>query len=91
MEHALHLTAKHFVEDVNPTSTGGLLKKVKNVMAAAGDDAGIDLDALEKDIRESGGELDKDNDGAFNVADTIGKALSLVTQVSSFSDCQTVH
>lgn len=87
MEHALHLAAKHFVEDVNPTSTGGLLKKVRNAMAVAGDDSGIDLDALEKEISELGGELNEDDEGAFDVADTIGKALSLVTQVKSFSDC----
>ena len=62
MEHALHLAAKHFVEEVAPTSASVLHAK------AAGDD---------EDEEEV---VEEEED--FNVADAIGKALALVTQVS---------
>ena len=91
MEHALHLTAKHFVEDVSPTSAGKLLNKVKEAMAIAADpDEAVDLDALNTELSgiEAGllsGEASKDNednkDNEFDVADTIRKALALITQV----------
>jgi len=55
MEHALHLSAKHFVEAVGPTTRNRLH------------------------------DSDEEDDGEqFEVADTIGKALALVTQVSLF-------
>ena len=91
MEHALHLAAKHFVEDVSPTSAGKLLNKVKEAMAIAADpDEAVDLDALNTELSgiEAGllsGEAGEDNedneDNEFDVADTIGKALALITQV----------
>ena len=61
MEHALHLAAKHFVEEVSPTPASVLLKNMAN----------------EDD--------DDDNEATdFEVADTAGKALTLVTQVSVY-------
>jgi hypothetical protein len=47
MEHALHLAAKHLMEDVAPMPAGKLLTKVKEAMAnAAEEDDRVDLDAL---------------------------------------------
>jgi hypothetical protein len=59
MEHALHLAAKHFVEEVAPTPASVLIKN------ATDDD-------------------DDDEVTDFDVADTVGKALALVTQVSMY-------
>ena len=88
MEHALHLAAKHFVEDVAPTSAGKLLTKVKKAMANAteGDD-GVDLDSLNIELNGIEAEMSRNEDDMnnedveFNVADTIWKALTLITQV----------
>jgi len=47
MEHAMHLTAKHFIEGVALMSASSLLQKVKGTMAnATGDDDTINLDTL---------------------------------------------
>ena len=88
MEHALHLAAKHFVEDVAPTSAGKLLNKVKEAMAiAANADEAIDLDSLNMELSSievemlRGKESEDDEDTEFDVADTVGKALALITQV----------
>ena len=84
MEHALHLAAKHFVEGVAPTSSTSLLQKVKGAMAnATRDDTAIDLDALNSEIGgiEAAMGDDTEEDEEYDVADTIGKALALVTQV----------
>jgi hypothetical protein len=84
MEHALHLAAKHFVEGVAPTSVSILLWKVKGTMAnVMGEDDTIDLDTLNSEMGDIEAEMDADAEGdeEFDVADTIGKALALVTQV----------
>jgi hypothetical protein len=88
MEHALHLAAKYFVEDIAPTSVGKLLNKVKEAMAIAADaDEAIDLDSLNTELSSIEvemlrGEESKDNqDAEFDVADTVGKALALIMQV----------
>ena len=86
MEHALHLAAKHFVEDVSPTSASALLKKVKGAMInATGEDNEMDLDALNAELDSIEAEISEDDDEAdaedYDVADTVGKALALVTQV----------
>jgi hypothetical protein len=85
MEHALHLAAKHFVEGVAPTSSTSLLQKVKGAMAnATRDDTAIDLDALNSEIggiEAAMGHDAEEEDEEYDVADTIGKALALVTQV----------
>ena len=86
MEHALHLAAKHFVEGVAPTSANQLLQKVKGTMANTTENgAQLNMDALNLEIEEIEAELgdeaeDKEDDN-YDVADTIGKALALVTQV----------
>jgi hypothetical protein len=85
MEHALHLAAKHFVEGVSPTSSSTLLNKVKATLAnATSEDDKVDVAALNNELEGLGfdsedGEEGEDED--FDVADTIGKALALVTQV----------
>ena len=86
MEHALHLATKHFVEDVSPTSVSALLKKVKGAMVnAMGEDNKMDLDALNAELDSIEAEISKDDDEAdikdYDVTDTVGKALALVTQV----------
>ena len=88
MEHALHLAAKHFVEDVAPTSVGKLLNKVKEAMAIAADvDEAVDLDSLNTELSSievemlRGKESEDDEDTEFDVADTVGKALALIMQV----------
>ena len=87
MEHALHLAAKHFVEDVAPTSASALLNKVKGAMAnAAGENNEIDLDSLNERLNDIEAEIAEENDEDdeledYEVADTVGKALALVTQV----------
>ena len=88
MEHALHLAAKHFVEDVVPTSAGKLLNNVKEAMAIAADaDEAVDLDSLNTELSSievemlRGKESEDNEDTEFDVADTVGKALALITQV----------
>ena len=86
MEHALHLAAKHFVEDVSPTSASTLLKKVKGAMVnATGEKNEMDLDALNVELDSIEVKISEDDDEGdtkdYDVADTVGKALALVTQV----------
>ena len=85
MEHAMHLAVKHFVEGVAPTSVSSLLQRVKSAMAnATGKDNTIDLDALNSKIgnikAEMGTDTEEGDDGEYDIADTISKALA-VTQV----------
>ena len=84
MEHALHLAAKHFVKDVSPTSASTLLKKVKGAMVnTTGEDNEMDLDALNVELDSIEAEISEDDDEGdtkdYDVADTVGKALALVT------------
>lgn len=89
MEHATHLAAKHFVEGMNPTASGKLFKKIKTAIAntttenAVDVDSLDDLDRLEKEL--NGLELDRESNEVdadeYEVADTIGKLLALITQV----------
>ena len=82
MEHALHLAEKHFVEDVAPTSASALLNKVKGAMAnVAGENNEIDLESLNKQLNDIEAEIVKENNEDDEVADTIRKALALVTRV----------
>jgi hypothetical protein len=64
MEHALHLAAKHFVEEVAPTPASVLLKNMAD-------------------------EDDDDETTDFEVADTAGKALALVTQIRKSPQART--
>jgi hypothetical protein len=85
MEHALHLAAKHFVEGVSPTSSSTLLNKVKAALAnATSEDDKVDVAALNNELEGLGFDSEDSKEGKdeyFDVADTIGKALALVTQV----------
>lgn len=95
MEHATHLAAKHFVEGVNPTSSGKLFEKIKTAIANATTEDAVDidrlddLDRLEKEL--SGLELDAEADDLqadeYEVADTIGKVIALITQVTHSCLC----
>ena len=80
----MHLAAKHFIEGVALTSASSLLQKVKGTMAnVMGEDDMIDLDTLNLEMGDIKVEMDADAEGdeESDVADTIGKALALVTQV----------
>ena len=82
----MHLAAKHFVEGVSLTSTSSLLQKVKGAMAnATGEDDTVNLDALNSEIGDikvgMGADAAEDDDEEYDIADTIGKGLALVTQV----------
>ena len=86
MEHSLHLGAEHFVRGVAPTSSHKILKKVQH-----GGEA-YDLDQFNTELTDiedkgEGGDRDEVVDGEdsgveYNVADSIGKALALVNQIS---------
>ena len=90
MEHAIHLAAGHFIKTVSPTSSRALLKKVKLAFenAQLGEDT-VDLDVLETGLtgfsidegEDTNDDADDDEELAFRVGDTIGKALALVKQV----------
>lgn len=92
MEHSLHLGAGHFVKGVAPTSSRKILKKVHRVVQDAHDSGAYDLDQLDAelaDIEDGGEDGDgdevadgEDSEVEFEVADSIGKALALVNQVS---------
>lgn len=76
------MAEKHFVEDVAPTSASALLNKVKGAMAnVAGENNEIDLESLNKQLNDIEAEIVKENNEDDEVADTIRKALALVTQV----------
>ena len=80
----MHLAVKYFVKGVAPTSPSSLLQKVKGAMAnTTGEDDMIDLDTLNLEMGDIEAEMDADVEGDEDedVADTISKALALVTQV----------
>jgi hypothetical protein len=93
MEHSIDLSACHFIQDVAPSSTSKLVKKIKEVFKDADVEGDIDLDALDSHFSKFGfGEddtvaNDEDDNGLggafdqFDIADSIGKALALVKQV----------
>jgi hypothetical protein len=90
MEHSIDLCARHFIEEVSPSSTAKLLKKIKKAFGDADISDTVDLDALNSQLagfdfdEEEGGvdeeALDADS-SQFDVADSVGKALALVKQV----------
>jgi hypothetical protein len=91
MEHSLHLGAGHFVKGVAPTSSRKILKKVQRIVQNARENGAYDLDELDTELAdiEDGGEdgdgneiTDEDSGAEYEVADSIGKALALVNQVS---------
>jgi hypothetical protein len=88
MEHSLHLSAKHFVEAVTPSSPKKIAQKVKCALTKAQHEGDIDLEQLNMELEgfdgedDSGEDEDGDHDTDFNVGDAVGKALALVKQVS---------
>jgi len=93
MEHSIDLAACHFVQEVSPSSTSKLLKKIKKAFEGADISDTVDLDELDSHFagfdfnaaneEEEGGDEDvPDADfSQFDIADSIGKALALVKQV----------
>jgi hypothetical protein len=94
MEHSIDLSARHFIEEVSPSSTSKLLKKIKKAFGNANISETVDLDALNAQLAsidfatdEEEGRTDEEVPDAdfsqFDMADSIGKALALVKQVST--------
>jgi hypothetical protein len=92
MEHSIDLAACHFVQEVSPSSTSKLLKKIKKAVEGADISDTVDLDELDahfsgfdftaNEEEEAGDEDIQDADfSQFDIADSIGKALALVKQV----------
>jgi hypothetical protein len=88
MEHAIHLFVSHFIDDITLTSRAQLARKLK--AAAKKLEAHAlsltDLDALKNEIavamhtdKTDDSELDDALD--FSIADALGKAMALITQV----------
>jgi hypothetical protein len=51
MEHSIDLCAHYFVEEVSPSSTAKLLKKIKKVFGDADFSDTVDLDVLDAACR----------------------------------------
>ena len=90
MEHLIDLCARHFVEQVSPSSTTKLLKKIKKAFGDADISDTVDLDMLDAQLASFNlaatdnkeAEVDDEAlDAKFDVADSVGKALALVKQV----------
>jgi hypothetical protein len=89
MEHALHITYKHFMKSVTPASPHAIHKKVKKVLKRASLDGDLDLDQLYDELVGLGlgpndgndDEGDNDDDMEFSAGDALRKALALVKQV----------
>ncbi len=93
MEHSIDLCARHFVEEVSPSSMAKLLKKIKKAFGDADISDTVDLDVLDAqlagiDLAATDEEKDGVNEEAletdfseFDVVDSVGKALALVKQV----------
>lgn len=94
MEHSVDLSAKTFVQAVSPSSSRRLLRKIKTVLKVASEagSSKIDIDDLDEHLADYDFEGDCDmeeieaegSDGEEDdaAADSIGKALLLVKQVS---------
>jgi hypothetical protein len=92
MEHSIDLSARHFVEEVSPSSTAKLLKKIKKAFGDADISDTTDLDKLDAQLADFDFVTDEEERGdeeeagfspsQFDVADSVGKALALVKQVS---------
>jgi hypothetical protein len=68
MEHAIHVAGGHFIRAIRPASSRTVTQKGKESVADRDDD----------------GDDGPDSSTDFDVGDTVGKALALVTQVSSY-------
>ena len=97
MEHSIDLAACHFIQDVAPSSTQKIIKKIKDTLRDADVEDTGDLDALDahlasgaqpEDFNENDDSETEDGDEEifenFDIADAVGKALALVKQVSCY-------
>jgi len=92
MEHSIDLAACHFVQEVSPSSTSKLLKKIKKAFEGADISDTVDLDELDSHLAGFDFAANEEEEGSdedvpdvdfsqFDVVDSIGKALALVKQV----------
>jgi hypothetical protein len=93
MEHSIDLAACHFIQDVAPSLTQKIIKKIKDTLCDADVEDTGDLDVLDahlasRDFNGSGDSETEDGDEEifenFDIADAVGKALTLVKQVSCY-------
>ena len=94
MEHSINLAACHFIQDISPSSTQKIVKKLKHSLKYVAIDDAVDLDTLDAHLTAGGfdsyegsaseGEGDRNDEvfNTFDIADSVGKALALVNQVS---------
>jgi hypothetical protein len=92
MEHSVDLAACHFIQDVSPSSTQKIVKKLKHALKDVAIDDAVDLDALDAHLSAGGfdsyegsegeGDGDEETFNNYDIADSVGKALALVKQVS---------
>jgi hypothetical protein len=68
MEHAIHIAGGHFIRAIRPVSSRTVTQKAKESVADRDDD----------------GDDGPNSSTDFDVGDMVGKALMLVTQVSSY-------
>ena len=87
MEHSINLAACHFIQDITPSSTQKIIKKIKHALQDTDIEDMVDLDALEahlalRDIDGNGDSEGEDGDeemfNNFDIADAVGKALALM-------------
>ncbi|KAF9002760.1 hypothetical protein BDQ17DRAFT_1326512 [Cyathus striatus] len=76
MEHAVHLSAKHFVQTIAPTSPSMINKKIKAVLKKLSCKGNLDLDEFNKELAKI--DLEVENEG--DASNLLGKALALVKQ-----------
>ncbi|KAF5380029.1 hypothetical protein D9615_006171 [Tricholomella constricta] len=97
MEHAVDLSARHFVATISPSVNGNQLKKIKKALQAVDiEDEDLDLDLLNEQLAgidgaDDGADDDDDIDNVsdefeaadplLDFADSLGKALALVKQI----------
>ena len=95
MEHSIDLAACHFIQDVAPSPTQKIIKKIKHALRDADIEDTVNLDALDvhlasRDFNENGDSEAEDGDEEifdnFDIADAVGKALALVKQVCCHLD-----
>jgi len=81
-------SARSFIKKVALTSVRVLLKKYQHAFTNAGTDDVVNLDCLDEELGRlcDGADEDDINDSEpdvdFDVGDSVGKALTLITQVS---------
>ena len=84
----MHLSAKHFVQAIAPSSPQKITKKIKSVLQDAEINGEVDFDFLNGEVNgfsfDDGNDDGSEGDGnmmEFDVGDSLGKALALVGQV----------